>query len=454
VFSQAKSLLPSYDVFDECRYFEPASEIHLWSCDGQQVAIGICEDLWGELLEKDWLLYSKKPIETYRKLGATLLLSLSASPYEHDKRVRRENLHSEIARDLGIPLVYVNQVGATDEILFDGGSFAVNSMGEVLGRLPFFKKSWGLIDIFSEKEKFVFPSAQEREDTPPTDLEVLCRGLVIGIQDYFKKTGFKTAVIGLSGGIDSAVVATLAVRALGAENVLGVAMPSQFSSSHSLADAEALAKSLGCRFEVKPIKFLYSTASRELSEGRGGLTELAKENLQARLRGMILMALSNHYSSLVLSTGNKSELAMGYCTLYGDMVGALAPIGDLYKTQVYELAHEMNRLWNHPIPARSITKAPSAELRPNQTDQDTLPPYDILDMLLYHYLEKAESISSLKERFSSQLIDRPDWVSETLRQVVINEYKRRQAAPILKVSSKAFGIGRRFPVAKRLENIE
>jgi NAD+ synthase (glutamine-hydrolysing) len=439
VFSQAKSLLPTYDVFDEARYFEPAREVRLWSCDGRKVAVAICEDLWSSNLVQGRSLYSKTPIEEYRRLGAELLISLSASPYEWGKRAQREDLHTQIALDLKIPLIFVNQVGATDEILFDGGSFAMDSQGKILGRLPFFKKSFGIIE-----NGFESPPPLEREDQPPAEIEILNRGLVVGIQEYFNKTGFKNAILGLSGGIDSAVVAALAVRALGASNVLGVAMPSQYSSSHSLEDAEILAKNLGCRFEVRPIKFLFSTSSRELSEGRGQLASLATENLQARLRGVILMTLSNHDSSLVLTTGNKSELAMGYCTLYGDMVGALGPLGDLFKTRVYELARHINRQWKSPIPERSISKAPSAELKPNQTDQDTLPPYETLDELLYDYIEKGESIAVLEERYRNQLAS----VADILRRFDRNEYKRRQAAPVLKTSARAFGIGRRVPIAK------
>ncbi len=462
VFRQAKSLLPTYDVFDEARYFQPASEVQLWNCDGHKVAVAICEDLWGDNLVLGRNLYPKGPLEEYRRLGADLLVTLSASPYEWSKRIRREELHCGIARDLKIPLVYVNQVGATDEILFDGGSFTSDSQGKVLGRLPSFKKSFGVIEnVFKEnvlKENVFAENTFKENVSCLPEIEILTQGLVLGIQEYFKKTGFKTAVLGLSGGIDSAVVAALAVQALGATNVLGVAMPSQHSSGHSLEDAELLAKNLGCRFEVRPIKFLFATASRELSEGLSAgsldaqgqrkLAPLATENLQARLRGLVLMTLSNHYSSLVLTTGNKSELAMGYCTLYGDMVGALAPLGDLFKTRVYELAQNINQQWNSPIPQRSITKAPSAELRPNQTDQDTLPPYEILDQLLSDFIEKRESIATLEKRYLGKLPGDPDWVANILKQMELNEYKRRQNAPVLKISIKAFGIGRRIPIAK------
>jgi len=452
IFQQAKTLLPTYDVFDEARYFEPASEVKLWTCDGKKIAVAICEDLWAKDPSFGRRLYGKDPVENYKKLGAELIVSLSASPYEWGKTQRREALHQETVKSLSIPLVYVNQVGATDEILFDGGSFALDAKGKLLGRLPIFKTAFGVFD--AQTTSWLEPVAAEREDTPPQEIEVLARALVTGIREYFKKTGFKKTVMGLSGGIDSAVISALAVKALGSENVLGVGMPSQYSSGHSLEDAEILAKNLQIGFEVRPIKFMNATASRELSEGRGVLADLAQENLQSRLRGLILMTLSNHYNALVLTTGNKSELSTGYCTLYGDMVGALAPIGDLFKTRVYELAHYINAAWGAPIPERSITKPPSAELRPNQTDQDTLPPYELLDAVLAEYVERGTPVDEIVEKYSKAYTASAtqsggaDWVRQTLRRLEINEYKRRQGAPVLKVSNKAFGIGRRIPIAK------
>jgi NAD+ synthetase len=377
------------------------------------------------------------------------LISLSASPYVIDKRKHREEIHAEIAQKLGVPLVYVNQVGANDEVLFDGASFAIDRNGKVAGRLPAFQNAFGVVDVDldSGQVSFVSPNSSEREDAPPSDIGVLSRALVIGIRDYFERTRFKTAILGLSGGIDSAVVAALAARALGPKNVLGVAMPSQYSSSHSLSDAESLAQNLGINFEVRPIKFMNATVTRELSERRGQLAPLALENLQARLRGLVLMTLSNHYNSLVLTTGNKSELATGYCTLYGDMCGALAPIGDLFKTRVYELARFINGNWGAPIPESSITKPPSAELRPDQKDQDTLPPYDLLDAVLEEYVEKGTAVSVIEEQYEKRL-PTSGWVRNLLKMLEINEFKRRQAAPVLKVSRKAFGIGRRIPIAK------
>lgn len=445
-FRQAKTLLPTYDVFDEARYFEPASEIKLWNCDGKRVALAICEDLWGN--DSTWSrpIYGRDPTDCYAEEKAELLISLSASPFEMNKRDRRESLHGSLAKRLGVPLIYVNQVGATDEVLFDGGSFLARPTGEIAGRLPLFRDSFGVID--TESLAFLDPDPRDREDKAPEEMEILTRALVSGIKEYFIRSGFKRAVLGLSGGIDSALVATLAVRALGAKNVLGVAMPSQYSSSHSLEDAEHLARNLGITLEVRPIKFLFATANRELAERRGTLASQAQENLQSRLRGMILMTLSNHDGALVLTTGNKSEIATGYCTLYGDMAGALAPIGDLYKTQVYELARFLNQSGS-PIPERSITKAPSAELKPNQTDQDTLPPYEVLDPMLYDYIEKGLPAAELEKKHGKASgVKDSGWVRETLRKLELNEFKRRQAAPVLKVSAKAFGIGRRIPVSK------
>ena len=449
-FTQAKTLLPTYDVFDEARYFEPAQSVSLWDFNGTPTAVAICEDLWAGDPALKRSIYRNDPLEQYRTQGPRLLISISASPYEWGKRARREELHSKIAQDLKVPLVYVNQVGANDEILFDGGSFALDAKGKLLGRMPFFKTGFSVVEVDTQADGPVFKGDIEMQ--APSEIEILHRGLVVGIRNYFERTGFKTAILGLSGGIDSAVVAALAVEALGPKNILGVAMPSQFSSSGSLADAEALAKNLGMALEVKPIKFLYSTLSRELSERRGELAPIALENLQSRLRGLTLMTLANHYQALVLTTGNKSELATGYCTLYGDMCGALCPIGDIFKTRVYELARHMNGLaqksGGFPIPESSLTKAPSAELRPNQTDQDTLPPYELLDALLEDYLERGMDLAEIHRKFDAAPgAPGPNWVSDTLKKVEINEYKRRQSAPVLKASTKAFGIGRRVPIA-------
>jgi NAD+ synthetase len=454
VFRQAKTLLPTYDVFDESRYFEPARESLIWTHGGKRIAMAICEDLWGHDPSFGRTLYSSTPVDSYAATGVDLVISTSSSPYEWGKRERREEVHADVARSLKSPLVLVNQIGANDEILFDGASFALDASGKMLGRLPVFKTSFGIFNVGSLS--WESPAAEGREDEAPEEIESLYRGLVLGIREYFERTGHKKAIIGLSGGIDSALVATLAAQALGAANVLGVAMPSQYSSSGSLADAEALAKNLGLRFEVRPIKFSYSMLSRELSERRGELQPLAMENLQARLRGLTLMTLSNHDGALVLNTGNKSELATGYCTLHGDMVGALAPLGDVLKTRVYELSRYINQTYGSPIPTSSIEKAPSAELKPNQTDQDTLPKYEHLDAVLADYLERRVSVDELDKKYGKldpggAFRTGEKWVREVIQRVERNEYKRRQSALVLKTSPKAFGIGRRIPVAKKWE---
>ncbi|MBC7385778.1 MAG: NAD+ synthase [Cryobacterium sp.] len=443
VFTQAKTLLPTYDVFDEARYFEPATEQKAWNSGTERVVFAICEDLWGgdEVLGRR--LYGKNPVDVYVGLKPDLLISLSASPYEFGKRAHRESLHAAVVKRVGCPLIYVNQVGATDEVLFDGASFALRSDASLAGRLVAFRPAFAIFDSDSE----TFQGSNEgREDSPPDELDVMIRGLITGISEYFRRTNFKLAILGLSGGIDSAVVAALATRALGPENVFGIAMPSQYSSHHSLTDAETLARNLGLPFEVRPIKFFFSAANREMGEARGGLSEIAQENLQARLRGLTLMTLANHYGALVLTTGNKSEIAVGYCTLYGDMCGALSPIGDVLKTRVYEVAHRLNE-WAvregkvSPIPESTLTKAPSAELKPGQLDQDSLPPYPLLDAMLVDTLENFLPQSELRKKHG-------DWVTDILRKIELNEYKRRQAAPVLKVSPKAFGLGRRVPIAK------
>ncbi len=450
VFHQAKSLLPNYDVFDEARYFEPAADLRVWNCDGFRLAFAVCEDLWGRFHEVRGRRYHRDPIQDYHRLGAQLILSLSSSPYEWEKRLTRVRVHQEVVQALGVPVVYVNQVGATDEILFDGGSFVLDASGRKVAQLPYFEASQVSV-VWDGRSQIIADSSEIRDnELPEEEWEILTQGLIVGIRDYFSRTGFKKAILGLSGGIDSAVVAVLTAAALGPKNVLALAMPSQYSSSHSLEDAESLAKNLGIGFEVRPIKFAFATLSREISESRGQLQSVALENLQSRLRGILLMTLANHYSSLVLTTGNKSEIAMGYCTLYGDMNGALCPLGDLFKTQVYHLARYWNRSRGEVIPARTLTKAPSAELKPNQTDQDSLPPYEVLDRFLLGYLEENQSLLVLEESLKGFLpLSGVGSVRDLARRVNLNEYKRRQSAPILKVSKKAFGVGRRIPIAKK-----
>lgn len=454
VFAQNKTLLPTYDVFDEARYFEPAREIKLWNCDGVPIAVAICEDLWAEDSIQGRVLYETVPVREHERLGAQLLISISASPYIWGKRERREAIHRGHAKALDIPLVYVNQICGNDELLFDGSSFAVHAGGELACRLPIFKSGFALITVEPKKGgRIQIDPKSDLENDPCPEIETLRRGLVRGLQDYFERTGFKKVVLGLSGGIDSAVVGTLSAQALGPQSVLGVAMPSQYSSAHSLEDSEILAQNLGIGFQVRPIKFSFSTLKRELSEGiEGELASIAQENLQSRLRGVTLMTLSNHWNALVLNTGNKSELAMGYCTLYGDMCGALSPLGDLLKMRVYELARHLND-WalkkgeTPPIPERSITKAPSAELRPGQKDQDSLPPYPLLDEIITQYVEKLAPVEQLITNFLAQMSR--EEILKIIQTLERNEYKRRQAAPVLKTSARAFGVGRRMPLASR-----
>lgn len=469
VFSQAKSLLPCFDVFDESRYFVPAKEVECFELQGHRILLSICEDVWGcypDVHPEAEGVYLPL-LDSYRKLKPSIVLVGAASPYGWAKAHVRAEVHRRLSQDLSCPLVYVNQVGAVDEVVFDGGSFALGhpSSGQV--QLPSFEEGIGIFEVESSalraewvpfeagslgKNAKGLTAVSSCLQAPGNDLELerLAGALVLGIRDYFSKSGFKAAILGLSGGIDSALVAVLASRALGNKSVLGVAMPSQFSSTHSLEDAEQLAHSLGIRYEVKPIKFLYSTSCREISDGRGALAGLASENLQARLRGVILMTLANHEGALVLATGNKSELAMGYCTLYGDMAGALAPIGDLFKTRVYELCRWINQNWGSPIPERSLTKPPSAELRPNQKDQDSLPPYEVLDAILAQYLEQGRSLEELQSAFPDVASLGQGDLRALLSKFEINEYKRKQAAPVLKTTAKSFGIGRRVSLVSRL----
>jgi NAD+ synthase (glutamine-hydrolysing) len=442
VFTQSKTLLPTYDVFDEARYFESSKKSRAWTHCGKKVAFAICEDLWALDPAVKRRVYGNDPTERICGLNPDLVISMSASPFELGKDERREKLHQEVAKKVGAPLVYVNQTGSTDEILFDGGSFVSSADGQMLGRLRHFETAYGVYELGSDS----WAASEGREDQRPEAMEILRRALVSGIRDYFTRTGFKQAIVGLSGGIDSALVAALAAEALGPQNILGVAMPSPHSSSHSLSDAEALARNLGIRFEIYSIKFPYTVMKREFGEARGGqLADLADENLQSRLRGLTLMTYANHLGALVLTTGNKSEMAVGYCTQYGDMVGALAVIGDVYKTQVFELAKYLNRD-KEVIPQNTITKPPSAELRPDQKDTDSLPPYEVLDPFLRDYLENNHSAEDLVKEHEGKA--EGTWARDILRKVELNEFKRRQAAPVLKVTPKAFGIGRRVPIAK------
>lgn len=434
-----KRLLPTYDIFDEARYFEPGGVQPVIDFRGRRVGVMICEDMWStqQLLARP--LYDIDPPCELAAAGADLLINISASPYYLGKHESRLELMAGHARRYGTPLLFCNQVGGNDELLFDGLSSVVDATGRLVAQAKAFEEDLLLIDLEDLESS--------RLEAMPTGVANLHAALVMGLRDYMRKCRFTGVVIGLSGGLDSAVVACLAAEALGPPNVLGVAMPSRYSSEHSVADAKALAENLGIDFSIIPIEPLHAAFERELRPHFAGRPpDVTEENIQARIRGVSLMALSNKFGRLLLTTGNKSELAVGYCTLYGDMCGGLALISDVPKTMVYELAHEINRrAGREVIPRSTLTKPPSAELRPNQTDQDSLPPYEVLDEILARYEERLESIEQIVAAgFDSAM------VTEVVRKIHLNEYKRQQAAPGLKVTSRAFGFGRRMPIAARL----
>lgn len=435
IFKQHKSLLPTYDVFDEERYFDTPEDVDIVSFKGEKLGISICEDAWNE--EEVWpsgLMYQKDPIEILAKKGATLLINISASPFHLQKEEVRYNLIKAHAKRHNLPFIYVNQVGANDELIFDGGSMVFDKNGDLIYMSPFFNEDTFLIDLGLKKHPLTF--------TAPDELESLSDALVLGIKDYVKKCGFSKVVIGLSGGIDSALTCALAVKALGKENVLGITMPSQYSSSGSVTDSQLLASNLNINIKEIPIKYIFESYLKGLENHFKGLSpNVAEENIQARIRGNLLMAFSNKFGYLVLSTGNKSELAVGYCTLYGDMCGGLCVLADVPKTMVYDLSRHFNEE-TELIPVNTIKKAPSAELRPDQTDQDTLPSYDVLDEILNLYIEEKHSIDEIVSKgFEKETVE---WVVKTVDK---NEYKRKQAALGLKITTKAFGYGRRMPIA-------
>lgn len=438
IFRQTKMLLPTYDVFDEGRYFLSAQSQSVFLIDAIPVGLTICEDAWNQRKIFDHPIYGRDPIAELQAQGAKLLLSMNASPYEMGKRAQRRRLFAGIANDYKLPCVYVNSIGGNDHLVFDGSSFAMNANGEVICESPSFAESLTICDLATGEG--------DRSASHPDEEEAVYEALVLGTRDYVGKCGFKKVLIGLSGGIDSSIVAAIAVEAFGPENVIGVGMPGPYSSDHSLTDARTMAERLGIRFEVSSITPAYNTMIGTLQPLFAGYKpDVTEENIQARLRGLTLMALSNKYGAMVLTTGNKSELAVGYCTLYGDMCGGLAVISDVPKTLVYKLCQVANRRLNNAIPENVFIKAPSAELRPDQTDQDSLPPYDVLDRILRGYVERMESPIEIATREDLPLA----LVREISRKVDLNEYKRQQAAPGLKVTSKAFGIGRRFPIAQR-----
>jgi NAD+ synthetase len=428
-----KTLLPNYDVFDEDRYFEPAEDNSVVEWNGRKIGITLCEDIWTEpFLPR--ALYPTSPLETLSSQGAGLILNLSASPFTLGKPERRVEMLSAAAKSKRVPIAYCNCAGANDQLVFDGNSTFFDAEGQLLAQFPAFATHLGVADLRGPALDFL----------PMHESASLYHALVLGVRDYMRKCGFRSAVLGLSGGIDSALVACIAAEALGAANVLGVTMPSQYSSEGSVGDSEQLARSLGIEFINIPIQKSFETFQELFKVIFTGLApNETEENMQPRLRGMILMALSNKLGHLVLSTGNKSELAVGYCTLYGDMCGGLAVISDVPKTQVYNLARWINRN-QEIIPWATIEKAPSAELKPDQRDQDTLPPYDILDPILQLYVESQCSPEEIIAKGYEEKTVR--WV---VKRVNLNEYKRAQAAPGLKVTSRAFGLGRRMPIAQR-----
>ncbi len=428
-----KRLLPTYDVFDEARYFEPGRASMPVECAGKRVGITICEDLWTpEFLPGP--LYRVDPPAELVAHGAEILINLSASPYQYGKPAQRMKMLCAQAQRFKTPIYYCNSVGGNDQLVFDGHSLAFSAAGILCKELSGFREESIVVE-----EQTVTP----KTPIPHDELEELYDALTLGVRDYFRKCGFKTAVIGLSGGIDSAVTAVLAVEALGRENITGVAMPGPYSSEGSVKDAISLSETLGIKFIKLPITPVFEVLKTGLNEVFKGRSEDAtEENLQARLRGVTMMALSNKFGSLLLTTGNKSELAVGYCTLYGDMCGGLAVISDLPKTLVYDLARWMNQN-AATIPIATIEKAPSAELRPNQTDQDSLPPYDLLDAILELYIEENLPIHEIVRRGHDEAT-----VRRITRMVDLNEYKRAQSAPGLKVTGRAFGMGRRLPIAQ------
>ncbi|MEM9914456.1 MAG: NAD+ synthase [Planctomycetota bacterium] len=450
-----KSLLPTYDVFDEHRYFEPGPKVDLTELDasgGRKLKLGIsvCEDLWNERDMFSRRLYHDNPIDELAALGAQLFVNCSASPFVVRKHAFRMKLMSHVAKKHGLPLVYCNQVGGNDELVFDGRSCVFDAGGNLIAHGKAFAEDLLVVDL-DEPAKL---------DRPPMPvLAEAYEALVLGLRDYCRKCGFQQIVLGLSGGIDSAVTAAVAVAALGAENVRGVGMPSRYSSGGSVSDAEALAKNLGIQFDVIPIEPAHTAVEGMLAEVFAGLdSDVTEENIQARLRGVVLMAMSNKFNSLLLTTGNKSEVAVGYCTLYGDMNGGFSVLSDVPKTMVFELAEWMNTPGSYntlydavggpPIPVNTITKPPSAELRPDQKDSDSLPPYDVLDDIIERYVERENSAKTIIEDtgYDAELVLR------IVRLIDLNEYKRKQAAPGLKITSRAFGFGRRMPIAQRYDN--
>ncbi len=434
---QHKTLLPTYDIFDEYRYFEPASAWQVVEYEGKRIALTICEDLWNVGNENP--LYKICPMDEMIDQQPDFILNVSASPFSFDHAEGRVHVLRANMERYHIPLFYTNHVGAQTEILFDGGSLVISADGTVYDELPYFQecvRTYELEDVLAVRE----PKGEQPRDK----MTLIHDGLVMGLQNYFGKLGFTKAILGLSGGIDSAVTAVLAARALGEDNVRCILMPSQFSSDHSVNDARELAVNLGTQFDIIPIEEIYQKYNETLEPHFWGRDfDVTEENLQARIRGVLLMAFSNKFGHILLNTSNKSEMAVGYGTLYGDMCGGLSVIGDLYKTEVFELARYMNKD-GEVIPENTISKPPSAELRPDQKDSDSLPDYDILDEILFQYIENELGPKEIVALGYDEKL-----VARILRLVNINEFKRYQTAPVLRVSNKAFGMGRRLPIVAK-----
>jgi NAD+ synthase (glutamine-hydrolysing) len=436
-FVQQKMLLPTYDVFDESRYFQPATEQQIFSLSGENLGITVCEDIWNDKTFWAKPLYDRDPVAELVAKRASLIINISGSPYTIDKRELRLDMLRALAKSHGLPVVYVNQVGGNDSLVFDGESVVVMPDGRIPAHARSFEEDLVLFDTKT--------ASGELHSRPSTELDLVLQALICGTHDYVCKSGFRAVVVGLSGGIDSSVVAAVAVAALGRENVLGISMPGPYSSEGSRADARQLAANLGIEFQTIPITDVFQSYRTTLADAfRGRQEDVTEENLQARVRGNLLMALSNKFGSMVLSTGNKSEMAVGYCTLYGDMAGGLAMLSDVPKTMVYALANLINRE-RELIPIASIEKPPSAELRPNQKDQDSLPPYDVLDRILGAYIEDVKSPGEIASQYGFDI----ELVRSIAKKVDRNEYKRRQAPPGLKITSRAFGLGRPFPIVQK-----
>jgi len=440
-----KCLLPTYDVFDEDRYFEPASAPSVVEIAGHKVGVTICEDIWTEPALASRSLYHFDPVQWLVDQNVDLMVNLSASPWHHQKGHVRQKIVTDAAERLGCPVVYVNAVGGNDELVFDGRSLVADRKGRVVAGLAGFREESRVVDVALNGDAATAMAGVQLAPTfHQAEMADIHDALVLGLRDYAHKSGFKRALIALSGGIDSAVVAVIAAEAFGPENVIGVSLPSEISSQHSKDDARILAGNLGLRFETVAIADAVATVESALGPVFNGRPrDVTEENLQARVRGVIMMALSNKFGALLLTTGNKSEVAVGYCTLYGDMCGGLAVISDVFKTQVYDLARWMNRE-REIIPINTIEKPPSAELRPGQVDQDSLPPYEVLDAILKGYVEEGLSSRDLAEQGFAESV-----VNDVVRKVDLNEYKRKQAAPGLKITPLAFGVGRRIPIVQK-----